>query len=45
MALGLALPGEAAFDTVEAVFFAGGEFVVKEAFALLQLGAERLFET
>ena len=44
MALGPALPREAAFDTVEAVLLAGGQFVVEEAFALLQLRAERLLE-
>ena len=44
VALGLALPREAAFDSVEAVLLAGGQFVVKEAFALLQLQAERLPE-
>ena len=32
-----AFPGEAALDTVEAVFFAGGQLVVEEAFALLEL--------
>ena len=44
MALGLALPREAAFDTVEAVFLARNKFVVKEDFALLQLRAKRFLE-
>ena len=44
VAFGFALSGEAAFDIVETVLFAGGQLVVEEAFALLQLGAERLLK-
>ena len=44
MALGLALPGEPAFDAVETVFFAERQLVVEEVLALLQLGSEGLLE-
>ena len=44
VALGLALPGEAAFDAVEAVLLAERQLVVEEALALLQLGSKGLLE-
>ena len=44
VALGLALPGEAAFDAVEAVLFAERQLVVEEVLAMPQLGSQGLLE-